>query len=156
MSTKEDLLQQFAQWNQFVVNIQGLNWEVPLNQGKWTIHDLVSHIMLWDEYFLENAIQPISQDVPLTLRHLDYDKFNLDAMVYGRTLSKKELIQRTIDCRNRILLEIKDYSEDRFTREYVDGDNRPFSVDFYVKDFISHDRHHMKQIEERKDLFAQT
>lgn len=154
MSTKQDLLKQFGEWNQFVVSIQNLNWDKPVETGKSTIHDIVSHIMLWDDYFLENAIKPISINEPLTLKHLDYDQFNHDAMMYGRKLSKNELIQRTIEYRNRILQEISDFSEDKFTREYVDGDGNPFSVEYYVKDFVSHDLHHMKQIENRKETLV--
>jgi hypothetical protein len=103
--------------------------------------------MLWDKYFFEAAIDPILNNNPLTLEHLDYDSFNKEAIEYGRTKTKDELIHLTVQYRNLILESIESLSDEKFTREYVYG---KFTFMSYLKDFVEHDQHHMRQIEERK------
>lgn len=62
MTAKSELLTQFEEWNHYAASIQDLDWNEPLEEGKWTIHDIVCHIMLWDKYFLEAAIDPITNE----------------------------------------------------------------------------------------------
>ena len=147
MDVKSVLLEEFKEWISFVIKNSDMDWQLPMDTGKWTIHDIVSHIMLWDKYFFEAAIDPILNNNPLTLEHLDYDSFNKEAIEYGRTKTKDELIHLTIQYRNLILESIESLSDEKFTREYVDG---KFTLMSYLKDFIGHDQHHMRQIEERK------
>jgi len=66
---KEVLIKEFSEWNNFLTRIESLNWNTPLDEGKWSIRDVVSHIYLWDQYFFEGAIKPISTESPLTLKH---------------------------------------------------------------------------------------
>ena len=47
-------------------------WVTPYKPGKWTIRDIVTHIALWDQYFLENAIQKITNGFQLD----DYAAFD--------------------------------------------------------------------------------
>lgn len=60
MNEKSQLLDKFSEWNRFVRQIEKMEWQMPIDEGKWTIHDIVSHIMLWDKYFYEEAIYPIA------------------------------------------------------------------------------------------------
>ncbi|WP_068612755.1 DinB family protein [Paenibacillus tuaregi] len=151
MTLKDDLLVEFEEWSGFVDRIAHQDWNVSLGEGKWTIHDVVCHIYLWDKYFLEEAIKPISEGQPLTLRHLDYNEFNRKAVEAGSKLTKPELIELTRQFRSSIVTEIRDQEPSKFTEEYVDADGNKFSVESYLKDFIWHDRHHMKQIEDLKE-----
>ncbi|MCE5172986.1 hypothetical protein LQV63_27365 [Paenibacillus profundus] len=80
-----------------------MEWQTPIDGGKWTIHDIVSHIMLWDKYFYEEAIYPIANDKQMTVSHLDFDAFNKEAIEYGKTITKDELIQLTTHYRNLLL-----------------------------------------------------
>lgn len=145
MNNRSDLLNQFKEWNGFVLEIIDLDWKTPIAEGKWTIHDVVSHIMLWDKYFYESTIEPIACDKAITLQLIDYDQFNNDAVTYGRTKTKDELIELTMKYRNLILDCISSLEEGKYSGKYVDG---RFSLESYLKDFISHDRHHMMQIKE--------
>ncbi|MNO72271.1 DinB superfamily protein [compost metagenome] len=147
MNNRSDLLNQFKEWNEFVLEIIDLDWNTPIDEGKWTIHDVVSHIMLWDKYFYETTIEPIARDKTITLELIDFDFFNKNAVTYGMTKTKDELKESTVKYRNLILDCISSLDEVKYSQEFVDG---RFSLESYLKDFISHDRHHMMQIEELK------
>jgi Mycothiol maleylpyruvate isomerase N-terminal domain. len=143
-----DLLKQFEEWNDFVLRMKDADWNVPLGEGKWSVHDVVSHIMFWDKYFFEEAIERISNGRQLTLKHLVFDEFNREAAKKGKDLPKEQLIELTLKYRNAILDTIKSMTEDQRSQTYKDADGNDFSVATYLRDFIWHDRHHMRQIEE--------
>ena len=147
MAMKAQLLEQFEGWVHFLEELTELDWNVPLAEGKWTIHDVVSHMYLWDQYFLEEAIIPISKDTPLTVQHLDFDAFNKKAMEIGSAKSKREVTELSRHYRQAIVREIRGQDEQKFSRAYVDGDGKPFVVEKYLRDFLWHDQHHMNQIE---------
>src|SRR5690554_6843449 len=102
----EDLLKSFEEWISFTRALQNLNEEVldsSIETGKWTIRDIISHIMLWDKYFYEEAIDKIVSDQPVTVIHLNYDDFNSRSITYGRSISTAVLIEETIFHRQRII-----------------------------------------------------
>jgi hypothetical protein len=147
----DDLLLTFEEWISFTRSIQNLNeevWDSSIEVGKWTIRDIISHIMQWDKYFYEEAIVKILADQPLTLIHLDYDDFNSKAITYGRTIRTDELIENAILSRKRIIDCIRTLSDEAIGRNYVDGDGNIFIIPQYLKDFIWHDQHHMVQLKE--------
>jgi hypothetical protein len=104
--------------------------------------------MFWDKYFFEEAIERISNGRELKLKHLVFDEFNREAAEKGKDLPKEQLIELTLKYRNAILDTIKSMTEDQRSRKYKDADGNDFCIETYLRDFIWHDRHHMRQIEQ--------
>lgn len=131
MNEKAELLASFQEWINFLRKLSEQNelaWNEPISPGKWSLRAVVSHIMLWDQYFFEHAIDKIHKQLPLTLKHTDYDDFNRNAQSYGEQVSIEELIRQSIFYRERIIAAIQSLSEELYEQEYVDGDGRPFFV----------------------------
>ncbi|MGG6310404.1 DinB family protein [Paenibacillus macerans] len=149
MTDREDLLRQFGEWSVFVQDMKELDWSKPVSEGKWAIHDVVGHIMMWDQYFWEEAISPITAGKPVTVKELDFDAFNRNAAAFGKTKTKEELIELALRYRSMIIDQIKSFDEERFSKEYGN-----FTVESYLRDFIWHDRHHMSQIQERREYLV--
>ncbi|GMK37202.1 hypothetical protein PCCS19_02550 [Paenibacillus sp. CCS19] len=150
MMNREQLVEQFAQLISFVEGLRELDeetWTAPIEPGKWTTRDVVAHIMLWDQYFLEEAIGKIAAHQPLTVKHLNFDEFNNNAVVYAKTKEKPEIIDLTIRYRAAILEHLRQLTDDEWTEVHQDGEGHPFAVDHYVPDFIAHDEHHIKQLQ---------
>ncbi|HEY8529201.1 MAG TPA: hypothetical protein VIL22_05935 [Paenibacillaceae bacterium] len=42
---------------------------------------------------------------------------------------------------------VRSMGEERRTATYEDADGEPFELELYLKEFVDHDRHHMRQIE---------
>jgi hypothetical protein len=145
----QELIIEFKKWINFTRSLQELPeavWELSLEEGKWTVRDIVSHIMLWDKYFYEEAIDKIAHYKPVTLKHLNFDEFNSKAIVYGRTITTSELIGKTIYYREKIIQDINALSEELVRNNYIDGDGNVFHIPQYIKDFIWHDQHHMNPL----------
>ncbi|QKS46018.1 DinB family protein [Paenibacillus cellulosilyticus] len=150
MTSRAQLMDEFAYLLTFVDSLRQLDdagWTAPLAAGKWSTRDVVAHIMLWDKYFLEEAIAPIAAHHPLTLKHLDFDAFNRNAVEYAKTKDKTALIELTIRYRGEILERLRTLSDEEWVEVHQDGDGHPFAVDHYVPDFIAHDGHHIKQLQ---------
>ncbi|MFC4099556.1 DinB family protein [Paenibacillus xanthanilyticus] len=149
MASREQLLHDFAALIPFAESLRGLDeaaWTAPVAPGKWAVRDIISHIMLWDKYYLEEAIERISQGEPISARHLDYDAFNRDAMTFAATRSPKVILDLAIRFRSEIIRQLTMLGEERASRVYTDADGHPFAVRQYAADFIAHDAHHMAQI----------
>lgn len=151
MSEKLQLLNEYSEWmgrvREFAEQDEAY-WNCPISEGKWTVRDVVCHIMRWDEYFYEEAIAKISTGASLTVKHLDYDQFNDEARRYAKTLSTEALVDQTIIARERLVRAIEALPETAYDQRYTDGDGHPFEVAQFMRDFIWHDKHHLAQLDE--------
>jgi len=142
-------LEQFGEWITYVRELAGHDeafWNQPIAENKWTVRELVSHMLLWDKYFNEGAIERIALGQPLTIQHLDFDAFNANAKVYGKETPVQELIDQAIQYRTKIIQHISSLTEAGYAEVYQDGDGNPFAVEHYLRDFYDHDLHHMGQL----------
>jgi uncharacterized damage-inducible protein DinB len=149
--SKRDLLEQFKAWLLLVNQLKSLDerkWITPIREGKWSIRDVVCHIMLWDRFFHEGAIANISSDSPLTLtmKDVNFDQFNKNAITYAKSRQKDDILAQAEAIRSKIITKLEQMTDAQFHIEYIDGDGHPFVIYEYLLDFIGHDRHHMKQI----------
>lgn len=148
MRTKDQCIADFHEWIPFVRSLRSLHpdqWSIPMSQGKWSVRDTVSHIVRWDEYYLEEALKPIEHGKPLTLRFVDIDDFNEEAIQWGQGLDQNQLIQEAVTIRNLLLKTLQHIPDTSYHQEFVVMD-QVFVIERYLDDFIRHDQHHMKQI----------
>lgn len=145
----KELLISFEEWIKFTLSLQDQTeafWNSSIEAGKWTIKDIVSHIMLWDKYFYEEAIHKIASGNPVTLKHINYDEFNDKAIVYAKTRTISQLVEETVSYRNKIISDVRLMPEEVIHQNHKDDDGNDFNVTQYLMDFIWHDQHHMNPI----------
>lgn len=150
MNEKNQLIEQYSAWINFIKILEEQSegfWNQPLGEGKWSVRDVVSHIMKWDQYFLEEAIRKVSEGEKLSVKHLDYDVFNEQAKQYAETCTIQKLAEQTKTYRQSLIDHIQSLSDEQYDKEYTDADGHPFQAAVFMRDFISHDQHHMNQIE---------
>lgn len=149
--TNEQMLLEFKSFIPFVTSLMDVSdehWNEPIATGKWTLKDIISHLMLWDKYFYEGAIKKVILREPIITKHLDFNEFNANAMEYAKLLTKQTLIEQFVWYRTKIIDATAGLTEEEYVKEYKDGDRKNFSVRKYMRSFISHDKHHKKQIEQ--------
>ncbi|MFB6365641.1 DinB family protein [Paenibacillus elgii] len=114
---KAELLAEFRRLLAFAKVIRSVDsrtWDEPLAPGKWTMKEVVGHLLLWDQYFYESAIGKIAEGKPLTLKHLDFEAFNARAAQYGRGESVSRFAEELILWRSRIVDTLEGLSETEF------------------------------------------
>ncbi|OOC62154.1 DinB family protein [Paenibacillus ihbetae] len=150
MREKEQLLGQYGEWIDRVKELAERDetlWSTPVAEGKWTVREVVCHIFRWDEYFFTEAIEKIARGEDPTSEHLDYDEFNENARHYAKACTTEALVRQTIAARERLIEAIRVMPENVYEGEYTDKDGHPFKVAQFMKDFIWHDNHHLRQLE---------
>lgn len=135
----------------YVKSLRNLNeemWTSPIAENKWSVRDIIGHIMIWDKYILEEAIIKINSNQPVMVQDVNIDEFNKNAVEYVKTKDQDEIINQTIHYRKELIETLMLLSEEQFFNNYIDSSGNNFSVNSFLEDFIPHDDHHKRQIEE--------
>ncbi|MDO3411068.1 DinB family protein [Saccharibacillus sp. CPCC 101409] len=157
MTQKERLLQEFAQWSGYVRRMSELGedfWDLPLGEGKWTVREMTAHMLEWDCYFYEHAVQKAARERTVTLAKPDFDAFNAKAAVCGKMLPVYELAARTISAREAIIGTIRAMPDDVYLDVHPQIGGGEFRLEQYLRDFLRHDRHHTAQLDAVKSRVA--
>lgn len=144
------LLTVFEEWIGFARSLQTQSediWNSSLEEGKWTIKDIVCHIMLWDKYFYEEAVHKMATGQSVALQLGDFDEFNKQAMAYAKTISTPELVNKAIFYREAIISDIRAMPAHVIEQNSMDSNNK-FNLTEYLNDFIWHDQHHINPIKQ--------
>jgi len=151
MTNSQLLIAQLQDLTSFLISLRktdSLVWTAPIGEGKWSVHDIIAHIMAWDGSFMEKIIPKILRRELVTLEEdTDVQGFNNRAVEYGRTLNQEQLLDKAIFYRSQIVTQLKKLPEDAFSTD-VSGTNSFTLSSFLQNMFISHDNHHKKQMEE--------
>jgi uncharacterized damage-inducible protein DinB len=118
----------------------------PISEGKWSIREIVGHLYYWDKFNLEKMVPFMAEGVDLP-KFPDHDQHNEEAMSFLKDYSIESIIDNFIVTRKELNERISRLEGDvRFT---IGGGKRQFSGESFIKIFIKHDDHHLKQINEK-------
>ncbi|KGR77982.1 DinB family protein [Ureibacillus manganicus] len=118
----------------------------PISEGKWSIREIIGHLYYWDKYILENMVPAMFNGANLP-QFPDHDQHNKEAISYLIDYSVDEIIDAFTETRKELIESTLIVVEDvRFT---IGSGNRQFSVESFIKMFVEHDIHHLKQIKEK-------
>ncbi|AJS58965.1 DinB family protein [Paenibacillus sp. IHBB 10380] len=148
---KQQLISDLNEFLTFVGSLEYLKdevWFSPISEGKWRIHDIVVHIMKWDDYFNNVTFPTLSQSkFPELMEHPDYLGFNEQSISYGKGKTKKEIIAEAVRNRQIMVSKVSELEDNKFLVVYS-GD-RGFTKKSYLTEFfISHDQYHKEQIQD--------
>ena len=151
MTNSEMLISQLQDFTSFLLSLRSIGdqeWNTPIGEGKWSVPDIIAHIMAWDKNFLDIVIPKLQRGEPVILEEdTDVQGFNNRAVEYGKTLNQEQLIGKAVFYRSQIVTQLKKLPEDAFLT--AGSGTNSFTLSSFLRNmFISHDTHHKKQIEE--------
>lgn len=118
-----------------------------IENSHWSVCDVVSHIMKWDENFVQTMLEKIVNNEPVILEeHADVQAFNNQAVENGRTLSTNVLLKQAVKRRADLLSLLKKVPITDFSKTFSAQSSHTL-FGFLHEMFVSHDAHHRKQIE---------
>lgn len=145
-----NLLEQLESYVPFLDSLRKMDtikWKTPISDGKWAVQDIVSHIMMWDKNFLDNYLPKLLSQESVPLEGTDVQKFNDEAVAYGKTLTQSQLIDEAIFYRAEIVSQLRKLPKSVFSMVFPGWNS--FTLTSFLTDlFVSHDTHHKKQIQE--------
>lgn len=92
-------------------------WRLPLAIDKWTVQECVSHLFLWDRYYLDHAVSKLP-DEPLTLVETDYDEFNRLAVEYAHHIDALALLRKAIAVRQELIAQLDRLTDEQYEQTY--------------------------------------
>jgi uncharacterized damage-inducible protein DinB len=152
LSNSSLLIQQLTSFIPFVQSLREVDestWTTPIKDGKWPVRDIITHIMKWDENFLETTLSKIieQQGAVFLQENLDFLAFNSQAVESCKTLTQDEIIDKSVFYRTEILVKLKELPDSAYLTVYPGRDS--YTLESFFQDlFVSHDNHHRSQIEE--------
>ena len=154
MSNPEDLLVRMQDLCGFMARLSGTPAEllqVPMAKGKWSIQEVVAHIMVYDETFLHSVVLALTEGKePRAPDPADNQSFNESAAAVGRNMTKEQLIARAIRARRELVDHLRRLPAQAFDAK-LEGSGAGDLAELLNDDFVSHDRIHVKQMEEYLD-----
>ncbi|GGP12118.1 DinB family protein [Oceanobacillus neutriphilus] len=116
----------------------------PIKEDAWSIREIIGHMYYWDDYNLQNMVSQIANGANLPA-FPDHDAQNEKAVQSLEGQSVYQIIDLFIKRREEFLNAVRKVDkQDRFT---IGSGKRAFSAESFVKIFVKHDAHHLKQIE---------
>ena len=152
MASPEVLISQMAEYTDFLVQLDGVSQDAllsPMAAGKWSAQESIAHIMAWDANFLQTVILPLEAgEHPYIADEEDYQAFNERAAAIGRQLTKQQLIDRATQARTQLLEHLKRLPAEAFHTKQQGGRIDKDLTESLERNFVSHDRSHIKQIKD--------
>jgi len=139
----------FESFTQTIVEIERLQ-EVPeqdlvdpIEEGKWSIREIVAHLNAWDEQCLHNWLPDMKEGAVLEA-FPEVEQFNKEQLQVREELGVKEIITAFTTDRRKLVHQLSTVDpEVRFT---IGEGKREFSAESFAKMFAIHDQHHLEQI----------
>jgi uncharacterized damage-inducible protein DinB len=121
-------------------------FSAPIAEGKWSIHNIVCHIMMWDRDFLQRTVLRLEAgDSPPIEEEMDFQAFNDRAVALGRNMSRDQLLDEAGIARKDLIAHLRRLSAELFDGKPRAGKEMSLS-EFLQKMFVEHDKHHIDQM----------
>lgn len=119
---------------------------IPIGRGKWSVREIVGHILYWDKFNLEIMVPRMGTGSILPA-FPDHDLHNEEAMGYiNRYGTIGEMFSAAIHMRRKLIRSLEQM--DANTKFSIGNELGIFSLDRFVDIFVEHDSHHCRQIEQ--------
>ncbi|WLR42331.1 DinB family protein [Bacillus carboniphilus] len=156
MGEEKEIITRFSEylnWLREIEKIDESKWSEPIAKGKWSVSEIIGHIMYWDRYLITEVLSSIRQGNEITFP--EFDSFNHQASFYVRSGgSQAALIKEAIEARGSLVKGLYELPTATLKKQVtVNGvadcphTGNPYTLLYIVEEFIEHDHHHQKQVE---------
>lgn len=119
----------------------------PISEGKWSVKEIIGHLYYWDKFILEKHVPFMNEGTSLNA-FPNHDLHNREAIEYISVFTTTGSLIDEFVLNRRLLIETVS-GIDNNVKFTIGSGKRQFTVDKYLKIFIDHDIHHLKQMNER-------
>lgn len=145
---KQEVLNHYDYTVDWVENLNNLPeeiWRTQIAQGKWSIAEIVGHLIPWDEFLLTKRI-PYFLTAALLPNSPESELVNQQSAQVTRNRSKKETIKLFMSNRTLLIQSLNDLPDELWKQDLFIGGNS-ISLTEYFTGLVEHDIHHIHQIQ---------
>lgn len=144
---KQNILSHYEQSILWVKELEQLSeeqWRTPIKEGKWSIAEVIGHLIPWDEFIINDRMPYFFKDIDLP-KGPDAQVLNNQAAAESRTRKKEETIERFAATRQTLLSALQEI-DDKFWSKELNIGKSTLSLAAYFQGMVEHDNHHFEQI----------
>lgn len=137
--------EKFIAWAENLKNVGEEQWLEPVEEGKWSIGEILAHLTAWDQFTLENRIPSIRDGAELP-PFPDFQLVNDEAAKHAKSgISRDELVDEFTSTRSSLVDAVRGYTPEELSVSFTIGTHQ-LTLLGYLEDFLHHDLHHQAQI----------
>jgi len=158
MNKQNELIQQFGELTVWYSSLPRITpeatWYSPIKENKWCTAEIIAHLGRWDEYLITNVLPEAEKQGKVEFPN--HDEYNAVSSAYALSgIVPADLLNQAIETRGRLAGKLDEMTEQQFFQPItVNGythcpyTNSIYSIGYLIVEFIQHDDHHRKQVEE--------
>jgi uncharacterized damage-inducible protein DinB len=157
VSEERRIISTFNEYSTWVSSFEDMDeslWSLPISENKWSVSEIVSHLMNWDKHLLSEILPSVCEGKGMNFPEFDtYNKIASDYVSSG--VSQSKLIREAKDTRDLLVNELQEMSVEKLCQplaangvSHCPHTGTPYSLMYIIKEFIDHDNHHKEQIME--------
>ncbi|MFJ7669166.1 DinB family protein [Lysinibacillus sp. NPDC097195] len=147
-SEKQQILMHYEKsirWLERLSAVTDKQWRMPIQQGKWTVAEVIGHLIPWDDFVINERIPLLFTDGPLP-KGPDVQQMNAAAAMSSRQQSKEQTLHALLTRRRLLLRAMEGLSDELWQRTFQIGRSE-LTLYMYFSGLIEHDEHHFLQVQ---------
>lgn len=121
-------------------------WRMPIAEGKWSIAEVVGHLIPWDRFVLEQRL-PYFFTPQTPPAGPDVEQVNRLASEKSRSKTKEELINSFADTRTKLVAVLLEIPNENWHQNII-LQKKAMSLTDYFQGLLEHDHKHFTEIKE--------
>lgn len=118
-----------------------------LSDGKWSVREIIGHLLYWDKFNLEKMIPSMSHGAVLR-SFPNHDLHNEEAVTYLQNYkSVRDILDDFVKIRKQFVNELQKL--DKNMEFEIENEPNTFTIETFAEIFLEHDMHHLNQIKEK-------
>ncbi|PEV02462.1 hypothetical protein CN417_27980 [Bacillus thuringiensis] len=155
MSEVINIINNFRHYSSWLSTLEGIDetlWSKPIAEGKWSVNEIIAHIINWDNHLLTETLPSVQNEKGMEFP--DFDIHNKKASNYAKSgISQSKLLEEAKDTRELLVKELNELSSEKLNQPltangvtHCPHTGTPYSLIYIVNEFTDHDNHHKRQI----------
>ena len=147
LNERSKILEHHQNFIIFIKNLSNFGEQLlrkPIDEGKWSVIEIIGHFYAWDEFVLQYRI-------PYLFKRADLPKgpntkdLNIQSALLARTEDIETTLKKCIRIRNELFSQLSKIPNDNWLIE-LQINQLKLTLYEYLKGLMEHDVHHIKQI----------
>lgn len=155
MREETNIISGFSKYSSWLNTLEDLDetlWSKPMAKGKWSVSEVIAHIINWDNHLLSEVIPSVRNEKGMEFP--DFDTHNKKASDYAKSgITQSKLLKEAKDTRELLVKELNELPTEKLSKPltangvtHCPHTGTPYSLIYITKEFTDHDNHHKGQI----------
>lgn len=136
--------QNFINFVEYLGNLDEQILRKPIDQGKWSVIEIVAHFYPWDEFVLHHRLPYLFKNEPLP-KSPNAKDLNSESALSARIKNIENTLTKCLCIRNKLYRQLSQIPEDKWLVE-LQISQSSLTLYEYLKGLMEHDIHHLEQI----------